>query len=104
MAEKKSSAQRDNAAVETADVPDQVVVQVGKAVAEIMKLRQNFEEEIAAARTEEAAQNLANEVETAAVRAISDQGLTVDQYNTVISAAEEDSDLGERVLTACRAA
>jgi D-alanyl-D-alanine dipeptidase len=104
MAEKKSSAQRDNAAVETADVPDQVVVQVGKAVAEIMKLRQNFEEEIAAARTEEAAQNLANEVETAAVRAISDQGLTVDQYNTVISAAEEDSDLGERVLSACRAA
>jgi hypothetical protein len=104
MAEKKSSAQRDNAAVETADVPDHVVVQVGKAVVEIMKLRQTFEEEIAAARSEAAAQDLANEVETAAVRAISDQGLTVDQYNSVISAAEEDSDLGERVLSACRAA
>ena len=104
MAKTKSNAQRDNAPVETADVPEQVVTQVGKAVAEIMKLRQTFEEEMASAHTEEEAQDLANEVETAAVRVISDQGLTVDQYNRVIAAAEDDADLGERVLSACRAA
>lgn len=98
----KSKTPRTNGAQRSGDVPDQVVSQVGKAVVEIMKLRQSFEEEMATAQTEEDAQNLANQVETAAVRVISDQGLTVDQYNQVISAAESDDNLEQRVLAACR--
>lgn len=99
----KSKTPRTDGAQQSGDVPDQVVTQVGKAVVEIMKLRQSFEEEMATARTEEDAQNLANQVETEAVRVISDQGLTVDQYNQVISAAESDANLEQRVLAACRA-
>jgi hypothetical protein len=69
-----------------------------------MKLRESLEDNMATARSEEDRQNLSEQVETAAVRAISAQGLTVDQYNQVITAAQEDTDLQERVLTACRAA
>jgi hypothetical protein len=98
----KSKTSRTDGAQRSGDVPDQLVTQVGKAVVEIMKLRQSFEEEMATARTEEDAQNLANQVETAAVRVISDQGLTVDQYNRVISAAESDANLEQRVLAACQ--
>jgi hypothetical protein len=98
----KSKTPRTDGAQRSGDVPDQVVSQVGKAVVEIMKLRQSFEEDMATARTEEDAQNLANQVETAAVRVISDQGLTVDQYNRVISAAESDANLEQRVLAACQ--
>jgi len=91
-------------AMHDGDVPDQVVSQVGKAVAEILKLRQSLEESMVVAKSDEEKQSLADQVEGAAVRAISDQGLTVDQYNQVITAAQGDSDLEERVLTACRAA
>ena len=104
MARTSSNPRPADQALQDGDVPDQVVSQVGKAVAEILKLRQSLEENMAVAQSDEEKQSLADQVEGAAVRAISDQGLTVDQYNQVISAAQADSDLEERVLTACRAA
>jgi len=104
MAKTSSNPRPMDQAMHDGDVPDQVVSQVGKAVAEILKLRQSLEESMAVAKSDEEKQSLADQVEGAAVRAISDQGLTVDQYNQVITAAQGDSDLEERVLTACRAA
>jgi hypothetical protein len=104
MAKTSSNAKRGDSSLSAREVPDKVVSQVGKAAAEIMKLRQSFEENMATAGTEEEAQDLTNEVETATVRVISDQGLTVAQYNQVISAAEADEDLEQRVLVACRSA
>ena len=89
--------------MQSGDVSDQTISQVGKAVVEILKLRQSLEENIATAHTDEERQSLTNEVETAAVLAIGDQGLTVAQYNQVIAAAQTDSELEERVLVACRA-
>jgi hypothetical protein len=103
MAKTRSNAQGDGL-LQGRNITDEVVSQVGKAAAEIMKLRESFEDTMTKAQTEEEAQDLANQVETAAVRVISDQGLTVDQYNQVIAAAEQDANLEERVLTACRAA
>jgi hypothetical protein len=69
---------------------------------EIVKLRQSLEENIATAQTEEERQTLTSQVETAAVQAIGEQGLTVAEYNEVIAAAQADPDLEERVLVACR--
>lgn len=104
MANTKSNAPRADGALQNADVSDQTVSQVGKAVAQILKLRQTLEEDIATAQTDEERQSLAVEVESAAVRAIDEQGLSVTEYNEVIGAAQEDPELEERVLLACRAA
>jgi hypothetical protein len=104
MARSNSGTPRGNDTLHSADVPDQVVSQVGKAVTEVMKLRQSMEEDMANVQSDEERQDLENQVQGAAVRAISDQGLTVDQYNQVISAAQADPELEERVLIACRAA
>jgi hypothetical protein len=104
MAKNSSNAQRQDRALQGEDVPDQVVSQVGKAVAQIMKLRQSYVDVIKTAETEEERQHLAGEIEDAAVRAISDQGLTVDQYNHVISATQADAELEERVMVAYRTA
>ena len=100
-----SNAQRRDSAPQREDVPDLVVFQVGKALAGIMKVRQHFFEDRAIAETEEERQNLAGQIESAAVRAIiSDQGLTVDQYNQIIAATQADADLEERVMVAYRMA
>jgi hypothetical protein len=104
MARTNRGASHGNGILQNADVPDQTVTQVGKAVAEILKLRQSLEENMATAQTDEERQSLAAQIESEAVRAISDQGLTVAQYNQVITAAQADADLEERVLDACRAA
>ena len=99
-----SNAQRKDSAPQRDDVAEQVVSQVGKAVAEIMKVRQHFVEDMTTAKTDEERQNLAGQIESAAVRAISDQGLTVDQYNQIIEATQADADLEERVMVAYRMA
>jgi len=103
MAKRASSPANDGATLQNTDVSDETVSQVGKAVAEILKLRQTFEDNVSTAQTDDERQNLADEVETAAVRAISEQGLTVTEYNEVISAAQSDGELEQRVLSACRA-
>jgi hypothetical protein len=100
----KNNAQRRDSAPQREEVPDQVVSQVGNAVAQIMKLRQSYAEDIATAESEEERQNLAGWIEDAAVRAISAQGLTVAQYNQIIAATQADADLEERVMVAYRTA
>ncbi len=104
MAKTSSKAQRQDSDLQAEAVPDQMVSQVGKAVAQIVKLRQSLEENMATADSEEERQDLAGQIENAAVRAISDQGLTVDQYNRVIAATQVDAELEERVMTAYRTA
>ncbi len=98
-----SGTPRRDGTLQSGDVSDQVVSQVGKAVVEIVKLRQSLEENMATVQTEAERQTLAGQVETAAVRVIGDQGLTVAEYNEVIAGAQADPDLEERVLVACRA-
>jgi hypothetical protein len=104
LAKNSSATRRGDETLRSGDVPDQTVAQVGKAVAQILKLHQSLEQHLATAQTEEERQSLAEEVESAAVQVIDDNGLTVTQYNKVIAAAQADSELEERVLTACRAA
>jgi hypothetical protein len=104
MAKSNSSAQHSDGLLQSSDVSDETVSHVGKAVAHILKLRQTLEENMAAARTEEERQSIAEQVETAAVTAIGDQGLSIDEYNQVIASARDDAELEERVLMACRAA
>ncbi|HEY7578649.1 MAG TPA: DUF4168 domain-containing protein [Acetobacteraceae bacterium] len=104
MAKGTSKSQRGNGTLQSSDVTDQVVSQVGKAAVQILKLRQSLEDNMATAQTDEERDTLASQVEAAAVRAIDEQGLTVDEYNEVIAAARSDPDLEERVLVACKAA
>jgi hypothetical protein len=101
---KTNLAPRDDDALQSADVSDQTVSQVGKAVVQILKLRQTMESSMATAHTDQERQSIADQVETAAVVAIGNQGLTVERYTQVIGAAQTDSELEERVLVACRAA
>jgi hypothetical protein len=102
MANGTSKSQRGDGTLQSSDVPDQVVSQVGRAAVELMKLRQSLEESMATAQTEEERETLTNQVEMAVLRAIGEQGLTVDQYNQVIAGAQSDPDLEQRVLVACK--
>jgi hypothetical protein len=100
----RSDRSQDNRNLQSADVPDHTVSQVGKAVSELLKLRQSLEENMATTRTDEERQNLEEQAKDVAIRVISDQGLTVAEYDEVIAAAQSDPDLEARLLTACRSA
>jgi hypothetical protein len=104
MAKTGSGARRRDSAQQHENVPDQVVSQVGRAAARIMKLRLTYEQTLAAAASDEERESLAGKIESEAVHAISDQGLTVHEYNKVIEATEVDPALEERVMLAYQVA
>jgi hypothetical protein len=85
------------------EVSEETISQVGKAVAHVAKVQQAYSARLGTAQTDDEKESLAQQAETAAIRAIREQGLSVDQYNQVVNAAEEDLDLQERVLAVARA-
>ena len=85
------------------DISEDVIAKVGSAVGRIAALQQHYAPRVAAADSEDEKQGLQKEVTIAAVKAINDQGLTVEQYNEVVVMAQDDSDLEERLLEAANA-
>jgi hypothetical protein len=85
-------------------IPDEVVTKVGKAIAQIEAIRQDYTERLGAVSAQDAKRALAERAEHEMVKAVTDEGLTVSEYNEVIEAAQSDKDVEERVLAAARAA
>jgi uncharacterized protein DUF4168 len=104
MAKNTPKSRTDIGTVDGNNVSDDVVFQVGKAVVEVASLRRSLEEDMAKAQTDAEHLTLTDQAKVAASLAISEQGLTIAEYNEVIMAAQSDPELQERVLLACKAA
>lgn len=85
-------------------VSDEVVTKVGAAAGKVAMIQQEFNARAEAGSGGDDRQELAAQAQRAAIDAISEEGITVDEYNTVLRAAEGDSDLEQRLLAAARQA
>lgn len=85
-------------------VPDEMVAKVGAAVGQVAMIRQDYTERVQKAGTDDERDRLADQAQQAAVKAIGDQGISVTEYNEVVSAAENNPDLEDRLIMAARAA
>ena len=83
---------------------EEMVSKVGAAVGRLAVIQTEYSQRVDAADDQSAKRQLADRARHEAVQAISDQGLTVDEYNEVVGAAEGDADLEERLLSAARIA
>ncbi|WP_158921957.1 DUF4168 domain-containing protein [Acidisphaera sp. S103] len=94
------------AAFETnpASVPQDVVTKVGMAAGHIARIQQDYLRQAEAENSDDVRGTLADHAQDAAKRAIDEQGLTVQDYNAVLSAAEGDEDLERRLVDAAREA
>lgn len=85
-----------------AAIPEDLVTKVGSAAGRIAGIQQEYatraEQETEPARREA----LASSARAAAEQVIDEQGITVQDYNKVLSAAESDADLERRLLDAAR--
>lgn len=86
-----------------ATVPDTTVQKAGLALRKVTQLRQSYGERIRTAAPAQQ-QSLAKEARTSAVKAVQDEGLTIDQYNSVIRLAQADPDLRRRLISAAQGA
>ena len=100
MAKADSSMPSGGDHLRSAEVADETVSQVGRAAFVLMELRQSLMGNLQAAQTNEERQSLAAEVELDANFAVTRQGLTIEEFNEVMTAAPSDPDLEARVLDA----
>jgi hypothetical protein len=84
-------------------ITDETVSKVGRAVGQIALIREAYREGLTELDSEDDKEELAERAEAAAVHAISEQGLTITEYNRVVASADDDPDLEERLLAAAQA-
>jgi len=80
----------------------EMVTRVGLAAGLVARIQQDFAMQVEAQPGEDARQELALKARSAAEQVIDEQGLSVQDYNAVLTAAEHDEDLEQRLLDAAR--
>jgi Domain of unknown function (DUF4168) len=89
-------------ALQQDDLSDAMVHKVGAALRQTVTIRQKFAERAQATKSQEQQEALTAQAQTEMMQAISDQGLSVQQYNQVIQMAQADPTLKQRVLSAAQ--
>jgi len=88
-----------------AGAPDDTTVRkAGVALRQVAQIQQDYEQRMRSAQTKDQQQGLTQQADAAAVQAINNQGLSVDQYNQVIRKAQADPDTKRRLLAAAQQA
>jgi len=81
-----------------ATVSDQQITQAANAMQKVMTLRQAYSQRMTQAKPEDRAR-IAQEGHTAVERAVTDQGLSVQQYNAILQTAQNDPSVREKLLS-----
>jgi hypothetical protein len=78
---------------------DATVQKVGKALRSMATIRQEYTEKAQSTKSPDQQKELTDQAQSSMVKAIGDQGLSVQQYNQVIQMAQADPNLKERLLS-----
>ena len=79
-----------------------MIARVGAAAGKVARIQQEFTMQAQAETEPDAREALAMQARADAERVIDEQGLSIQDYNVVLTAAETDQDLEQRLLEAAR--
>jgi len=88
--------------VQNGEMSDAMVHKVGTALRHVTTIRQDYEQRAKAANTQQQMQDLNDQAQKDMVKAIGDEGLSVQQYQRAIQMAQADSTLRQRVIAAAQ--
>jgi hypothetical protein len=81
------------------DVSDATITKVGAVLRQTVTIRQKYAERAQSIKSPQEEQALEAQAQIELVQAVSDQGLSVQQYNQVIQMAQADPTLKQRLLS-----
>jgi hypothetical protein len=87
-----------------AAIPQDLVKKVGAAAGQIARIQSDLATQAETEPAADARETLTERALTAAEQVLDEQGITVEDYNTVLAAAEGDEDLERRLVDAAREA
>jgi hypothetical protein len=80
-----------------AAIPDQKLDAVATALERVTDLRKDYQERLNTAPDDDQ-QKIASEANNAMSKAVTDQGLSLDEFNAIIRVAQSDPDVREKIL------
>jgi Rieske Fe-S protein len=84
-------------AAPAANIPDHKLDAAAQAIQKVAKVSQDYQQQIAQA-PEPQKERIAKEANTAMVKAVTDQGLSVDEYNSIVDVAQRDPAVHEKII------
>src|SRR6266446_1519412 len=81
----------------TPNISDQQIDRTAAAIQNVKKINANYAQKLSAASPEEA-DKIAREANAAAQNAVKAQGLSVDEYNSIVQLAQNDPSVRERIV------
>jgi hypothetical protein len=83
-------------------IPHDMVTRVGSAAGLVARIQQDYVLQFEAEPADDMRQVLADKARAAAERVIDEQGISIQDYNAVLQAAETDQDLERQLVDAAR--
>ena len=80
-----------------ADIPDQKLDAAAQALQKVASLKENYQEQIAKAPQADRSR-LAEEANGALLKAVTDQGLSVEEYSNIMQTAQADPQIRDKLL------
>jgi hypothetical protein len=78
------------------NIPDQKLDAAAAAIERVASLKQDYQQRIAAAAPSDK-ERIANEAINALAKAVTDQGLSVEEYDSILEVAQNDPDVREKI-------
>ncbi len=79
-----------------ANVPDEKLDKAAVAIGRVAKLKETYAERLEAASEDERPQ-IIDEAKSALTQAVTDQGLSVEEYSNILQVAQNDSSVREKI-------
>jgi len=78
------------------NIPDQKLDAAAAAIEQVANLKQDYQQRIAAAAPSDK-ERILNEAVNALAKAVTDQGLSVEEYDSILQVAQNDPDVREKI-------
>jgi len=79
-------------------VSDQQITKAAIAMSKVMNIRQTYNQKLTQAKPEDRGR-ISDESQAAMQKAVTDQGLSVDQYNSILQEAQNDPNVREKLMS-----
>ena len=79
-------------------VSDQQITKAAIAMGQVMNIRQTYNQKLTQAKPEDRGR-ISDESQAAMQKAVTDQGLSVDQYNAILQEAQNDPNVREKLMS-----
>jgi hypothetical protein len=83
------------------NIPDQKLDAIAAALEQVVSVRESYEQRLQKAPASDA-DKIADEAKNALVKAVTDQGLSVEEYNSILVVAQNDPEVRKKIIQRMR--